>query len=197
MFSHLYSQLTNLIHQRIRVTLLMVLVAVSLWFISSPFNALAAIDDDRFDGNIFALYAGNGSLVPSPVTLAESLQGERPTLVTYYLEDSSDCKKFSAVISEIQAYYGRVIDIIPVNVDSIPLQGPFSSTEPGAYYRGKIPQTVLFNAKGEKVLDVVGRADFQVFDDALRQVFDLLPRSESVELKRRRSLNEVNAELVK
>jgi hypothetical protein len=197
MFSYLYPQLENLLHRRIRATLLMVLVGVSLWFISSPFSALAAIDDDRFDGNIFALYAGNGSLVPSPVTLAESFQGERPTLVTYYLEDSSDCKKFSAVISEIQAYYGRVIDIIPVNVDSIPLQGPFGSTEPGAYYRGKIPQTVLFNAKGEKVLDVAGRADFQVFDDALRQVFDLLPRSESVELKRRRSLNEVNAELVK
>jgi hypothetical protein len=197
MFSSLYPQLKNLIHRRIRVTLLMVLVVFSLWFISSPFSALAAIDDDRFDGNIFALYAGNGSLVPSPVSLAESLQGERPTLVTYYLEDSSDCKKFSAVISEIQAYYGRVIDIIPVNVDSIPLQGPFGFTEPGAYYRGKIPQTVLFDAKREKVLDVVGRADFQVFDDALRQVFDLLPRSESVELKRRRSLNEVNAELVK
>lgn len=197
MLAHLHQQLKNLVYHRLRASLLMGLVMVSLWLFTSPLNAFAAIDDDRFDGNIFALYAGNGSLVPPQVTFADSLKSERPTLVTYYLEDSSDCKKFSAVVSEIQAYYGRAIDIIPVNVDSIPLQGPFSATEPGAYYRGKIPQTILFNARGEKILDVVGKADFQVFDDALRQVFDLLPRSESAELKRRRPLNEVNAELVK
>jgi hypothetical protein len=172
-------------------------VMVSLLLLSYPPTALAAIDDDRFDGNIFALYAGNGSLVPSQVTFADSLKSERPTLVTYYLEDSSDCKKFSAVISEIQAYYGRVIDIIPVNVDSLPLEGSFSATESGAYYHGKLPQTILFDASGAKVLDVFGKADFQVFDDALRQLFDLLPRTESVDLKRRRPLNEVNAELVK
>jgi len=38
-------------------------------------TALASINDDRFDGNIFVLYGGNGSLVPPKVTLAKSLAG--------------------------------------------------------------------------------------------------------------------------
>jgi len=49
--------------------------------------ALASIDD-RFDGNIFVLYGGNGSLVPPKVTLAKSLAGDRPTLLVFYVDDS-------------------------------------------------------------------------------------------------------------
>ncbi|NJM76788.1 MAG: thioredoxin family protein [Acaryochloridaceae cyanobacterium RU_4_10] len=159
-------------------------------------NAWAGIQDDRFDGNIFALYAGNGSLVPPKVTLAKSLSSERPTLLTFYIDDSRDCKQFSAIISQIQAYYGRVLDFIPIDVDSIPVKASYDPTEPGYYYKGKVPQTLVFDISGKQVLDVVGRGRFEQFDDVLRNVFDLLPRSESVELKRR-ALNEVNAELVK
>lgn len=159
-------------------------------------SAWAGIQDDRYDGNIFALYAGNGSLVPPKVTLAKSLSGERPTLLTFYIDDSQDCKQFSAVISQIQAYYGRVLDFIPVNVDSIPVQASYDPTEAGYYYKGKVPQTLVFDISGKQVLDVVGKGSFEQFDDVLRKVFDLLPRSESPELKRR-ALNEVNAELVK
>jgi hypothetical protein len=159
-------------------------------------SASASLQDDRFDGNIFALYAGNGSLVPPQLTLAQSFKGERPTILTFYIEDSQDCKQFSATVSELQAYYGRAADIIPVNVDSIPFKATYSTDEPGYYYTGKVPQTLIFNASGQKVLDSVGRATFEQFDTKLREVFNLLPRSESVEL-RRRPLNEVNAELVK
>lgn len=158
--------------------------------------ASASLLDDRFDGNIFALYAGNGSLVPPQLTLAQSFKGERPTILTFYIEDSQDCKQFSAIISQLQAYYGRAADIIPINVDAIPVQSSYSTDEPGYYYSGKVPQTLIFDASGKKVLDVVGRATFEQFDDQLREVFNLLPRSESVELKRR-PFNEVNAELVK
>jgi hypothetical protein len=156
-------------------------------------SASASLQDDRFDGNIFALYAGNGSLVPPQLTLSQSFKGERPTILTFYIEDSQDCKQFSATVSELQAYYGRAADIIPVNVDSIPLKVSYSTDEPGYYYTGKVPQTLIFNTSGQKVLDVVGKASFEQFDNTLREVFNLLPRSESVELKRR-PLNEVNAE---
>jgi hypothetical protein len=159
-------------------------------------SAWAGIQDDRYDGNIFALYAGNGSLVPPKVTLAKSLSSERPTLLTFYIDDSQDCKQFSAIISQIQAYYGRVLDFIPVNVDSIPVKASYDPTEPGYYYKGKVPQTLVFDISGKQVLDVVGKGAFEPFDDVLRNVFDLLPRSESPELKRR-SINEVNADLVK
>jgi hypothetical protein len=156
-------------------------------------SASATLQDDRYDGNIFALYAGNGSLVPPQLTLAQSLKGQRPTILTFYIEDSQDCKQFSATVSELQAYYGRAADIVPVNVDSIPFKASYSTDEPGYYYNGKVPQTLIFDASGQKVLDVVGKATFEQFDTKLRQVFNLLPRSESVEL-RRRPLNEVNAE---
>ncbi len=159
-------------------------------------SAKATLLDDRYDGNIFALYAGNGSLVPPQLTLSQSFKGERPTILTFYIEDSQDCKQFSAIISELQAYYGRATDIIPVNVDSIPFQASYSTDEPGYYYTGKVPQTLIFDASGQKVLDVVGKTTFDQFDNRLREVFNLLPRSESVEL-RHRTLNEVNAELIK
>jgi hypothetical protein len=156
--------------------------------------AWASIQDDRFDGNIFALYAGNGSLVPPKVTLAQSLKGERPTILTFYIEDSKDCKQFSARVSQLQAYYGRAVDILPINVDSIPVQTSYTPNELGYYYTGQVPQTIIFNADGEKVLDVIGKASFEQFDDILRGIFNLLPREDSLTLKRR-PLNEVNAEL--
>jgi hypothetical protein len=173
-----------------------VLIVFSL-SIAAPNIAQASLQDDHFDGNIFALYAGNGSLVPPRVTLAQSLSGERPTLLTFYVEDSKDCKQFSNVVSELQAYYGRVIDFIPVNVDSIPAEASsYTPQDPGFYYTGKVPQTLIFDASGKKIVEVVGKGTFNEFDDALREIFNLLPRTESVEL-RRRPLNEVNAELVK
>jgi hypothetical protein len=159
-------------------------------------SASASLQDDRFDGNIFALYAGNGSLVPPQLTLAQSFKGERPTILTFYIEDSQDCKQFSATVSELQAYYGRAADIIPINVDAIPLKASYSNDEPGYYYRGKVPQTLVFDVSGQKVLDIVGKTTFEPFDNKLREIFNLLPRSESIELKRR-PFNEVNAEIVK
>ena len=165
--------------------------------LAMPNTAHASLQDDHFDGNIFALYAGNGSLVPPRVTLAQSFSGTRPTLLTFYIEDSKDCKQFSNVVSELQAYYGKVIDFIPVNVDSIPAEASsYTPQDPGFYYKGKVPQTLLFDASGKKIIEVVGKGNFNQFDDSLREIFNLLPRTESVVLKRR-PLNEVNAELVK
>jgi hypothetical protein len=173
---------------------------VLIWFFISvavPSMAHATLQDDHFDGNVFALYAGNGSIVPPRVTLAESLKSTRPTLLTFYIEDSSDCKQFSNIVSQLQAYYGKVVEFIPINVDSIPVgMGSYTSQEPGFYYQGKVPQTLIFDASGKKIIDIVGKGTFNEFDDSLRQIFNLFPRTESVELKRR-PLNEVNAELVK
>jgi hypothetical protein len=159
-------------------------------------NVSADLKDDRFDGNIFALYAGNGSLVPPQFTLAQSFKGDRPTILTFYIDDSQDCKQFSTTVSELQAYYGRAADIIPINVDAIPVKASYEPDEPGHYYSGQVPQTLVFDASGQRVLNVVGKANFEQFDDKLREVFNLFPRSESVELKRR-PFNEINAELVK
>lgn len=158
--------------------------------------ALAGLNDDQFDGNIFVLYAGNGSLVPSRVKLVDSLKRERPILMVFYVDDSKDCKQFAAVVSRLQEPYGRAASIIPVDVDSLPLKSHYEPTEPGYYYKGLVPQTVVINQKGKVVLNETGQVAYERVDDVFRDVFDLLPRAESVELKRR-SFNEFNTELTK
>ncbi|WP_199192200.1 thylakoid membrane photosystem I accumulation factor [Chlorogloea sp. CCALA 695] len=158
-------------------------------------TANAEIDTDRFEGNIFVLYAGNGSLVPSKVTLAESIAGARPTILVYYVDDSSDCKLYAITVSNMQAFYGRVADIIPVNVDAIPVQSSYKPTEAGYYYKDIVPQVVILDKSGKVVFDRQGQVPYEQVDDKLRQVFNLLPREESKELKLR-PVNEFNNELV-
>lgn len=158
-------------------------------------SALAGLNDDDFNGNIFVLYAGNGSLVPSRVTLAESLKREKPALLVFYVDDSSDCKQYATVISRLQEPYGREATFIPVSVDSLPLKSEYAPTEPGYYYEGLVPQTVIIDQKGKVVLNETGQVPYERADDVFRQVFNLLPRSESIELKRR-TFNEFNSELV-
>lgn len=157
--------------------------------------AYAVLTDDHFDGNIFPLYAGNGSLVPPKVTLAEALRRQRPVLLAFYVDDSSDCKAFVSVISRLDEFYGWAADMIPVSVDMIPEKASYEPTEPGYYYKGYVPQTVVLDQTGKVLLDATGSVAYEQIDDVLREVFDLLPRSESVELKRR-SVNEVTTELV-
>lgn len=157
--------------------------------------AQATLNDDNFDGNIFALYAGNGSLVPPRVTLAQSRERQRPTLLVFFVDDSRDCKRFSSTISQLQAFYGKAADFLPIVADSLPLEPVADPLQPAHYYRGVVPQTVLIDQSGKVLLDRAGQVSFEELDDRFRAVFNLLPRSESVEL-RRREVNEVNVELV-
>ena len=156
--------------------------------------ALASLTDDRYEGNIFVLYGGNGSLVPAKTNLAASLTQKKPALLVFYLDDSRDCKQFAIVVSQLQAFYGRAASFVPVNVDTLRPDINYPPTEPGYYYKGLVPQTVLIDQAGEVAFDAEGKVSFEQVDDVLRKVFDLLPRSESVELKRR-SVNEFSTEL--
>ena len=184
------------VRQSVCRVLVSVLLVISCWLgISAP-AAMAGLNDDRYDGDIFALYAGNGSLVPPKVTLEQAFQRKRPSLLVLYIDDSSDCKQYSTVISQLQGFYGRAADLIPVRVDSLPSKSRYAPTEPGYYYKGVVPQTVLFDASGKPVLNEKGILAFETIDDKFRQVFDLLPRSQSVELKRRQ-VNEVTTELAR
>lgn len=176
------------------MAVLLTTVACVLLVAASP--ALAGLTDDRYDGDIFALYAGNGSLVPPRVTLEQALQRDRPTLLVLYTDDSSDCKAYASVVSQLQAFYGRAANLLAIRVDSIMPKPAYEPTEPGYYYQGVVPQTVLFDRSGKVVLNEKGAIAFERVDDTFREVFNLLPRSESVELKRR-PVNEINTELAK
>jgi hypothetical protein len=173
LYRSIHTSLTKLL-----VTAILV-VAYSCLLISP---ALANIDDDKYDGNVFVLYAGNGSLVPARISLADSLKTKKPSLIVFYIDDSSDCKKYSGVISQLQAYYGKAASFVPVTVDSLDIDRKYANTEEGYYYKGKVR------------LDESGQLSFEKIDDSFREVFNLLPRSESVVLKKR-IFNEYNSEL--
>lgn len=179
-----------------RVCTWFLLLLGCLFVLGMP-SALAGIKDDRFEGNVFVLYGGNASLVPPKENLEKSLrQSDRATLLVLYIDDCSDCKQFAPVVSRLQAFYGRATNIIPVNVDTIQPKSSYAPTEAGYYYEGVVPQTVVFDRTGKVVLDKKGQIPYEQIDDTLREVFDLLPRSESVELKRR-PVNEFSSELSK
>jgi hypothetical protein len=173
---------------------LTVILAGSLWW-GTMAPAEASLDDDRLDGNIFVVYAGNGSLVPAKLSLAQSLAGETPTVLVYYLDDSRDAKQFAFVVSRVQEFYGRAANIIPISVDKIPAKNVYQPNEEGYYYKGYVPQTVIFDQTGKVVFDDKGLVPYEKLDDALRKVFSLVPRSQSSKLQQR-TFNEFNSELV-
>jgi hypothetical protein len=173
---------------------LILAVAIS-WLLALGMRpAFAGINDDHYDGNIFALYGGNGSLVPPRVDLSDSFLRKKPALLVFYVDDSRDCKQYATVVSNLQQYYGRAADFIPVSADSLPAKPSDSLEEPGHYYEGVVPQTVLLDESGKVAFNAKGLVAFEEVDDAFRKVFDLLPRTESVPLKRR-MVNEFNTEL--
>lgn len=176
---------------KIPLFLAIVLFSLSLLIISP---AQASLTDDHEDGNIFALYAGNGSLVPPRESLKESFARNRPVLLTFYVDDSRDCKKFAGIISQLQQYYGKVAAFTPINADAIPVKPSYDTNEPGYYYSGFLPQTVILDQKGKVVFNGKGQVKYEALDDVLRKVFNLLPRTESPELKQR-AFNEINTEL--
>ena len=98
-----FPQLT-IVRSAITCVLSILLAALSWIQLLGVPPALASLNDDRFDGNIFALYGGNGALVPPKVTLAQALRRDKPVLLVFYLDDSRDCKQYSTVVSQLQAF---------------------------------------------------------------------------------------------
>ena len=186
------ARLSRWLNRRLTIVALSMLLCLLSLSLAIP-GAMAALEDDRYDGDIFALYAGNGALIPPRSTLQNSLKVGKPTVVVYYLDDSSDCKTYSLTVSRIQEFYGRAMDISAVRVDALPLKEKYEPTEEGYYYKGYVPQTVIFDATGKVRLDEIGNVSYEKIDDTLRQIFDLVPREDSGPLKRRR-INEVTTE---
>ena len=172
---------------------LLLLLAVGLGFGSA---AEASLDNDRYDGNIFSLYAGNGSLVPPRSSLALALEQHRVAVVVYYLDDSSVSKRFAPVVSELQRLWGNSVELIPLVTDPLqnrPDQGP---SDPAHYWHGHIPQVVVFSPEGRVLLDQEGQVPLDTINDAISEATGItIPeefrRSTTV------SINELNAEVVR
>ena len=157
--------------------------------------AWAGLDDDRYDGNIFALYAGNGSLVPPRSSLAEARADGRVAVVVYYLDDSSVSKRFAPVVSELQRQWGNSIELIPLVTDPLqdrPAGGP---DDPATYWKGTIPQVVVFDRRGAVIFDASGAVGSDAINAAVSRATGIPLQPGAVSLATE-SFNELNSEVV-
>jgi hypothetical protein len=174
--------------------LLCLLLTSSLWW-APCWPALASLSNNNYDGNIYALYAGNGSLVPPRSTLAQAMADQRPAVVVYFLDDASASKRFAAEVSELQRLWGNSIELIPLATDPLQNRSDDGPTDPAHYWKGVVPQVVVFNSQGELVFDASGQVDPDALNQAISQVTGIaLPESERSSTTI--SFNELNSEVV-
>ena len=131
-------------------------ILIALIFLS-PYKANASRDSNSYDGNIFPIYAGNGSIVPPQTNLQESLKNQRVTVLFFYLDDSSDSKAMAPIISGLDLIWRNNIDIIALTTDELQNKEKSDSPiEPNYYWNGLIPQTIIINSDGEVKYDKNG-----------------------------------------
>lgn len=157
--------------------------------------AWASRDTDSYDGNIFALYAGNGALVPPRMTLAEALSGERPVLLAFYLDDSAASKAFAPLLSDLQGRWGRVVELIALASDPYSPDPAAASDDPSHYWSGVVPQLLVIDGDGRVRFNGQGRIDEQAVEQALAAVTGL-PAAADGARRRTESFNEYNSEMV-
>ena len=181
-----------------RMAGLLLVLVLSLGSAVAP--VAASLENDHFDGNIFALYAGNGSLVPPRSSLALALEQHRVAVVVYYLDDSSVSKRFAPVVSELQRIWGNNIELIPLVTDPLHPGGKsaaadLSAGDPSRYWSGLIPQVVVFNRSGAVAFDASGQVEVDAINAAVSQATDL-PLPALSGQGSTRSFNELNSEVV-
>jgi len=178
-----------LLHRLFGLVLLVLIAAAGV----SP--ALAALTTNSYDGNIYALYAGNGSLVPPRSSLEQAMADHRAAVVVYYLDDSADSKQFSPVLNELQRLWGRSVELIPLTTDALQNRPETGPTDPAHYWKGEIPQVVVFDPQGEVILEGSGQVDIDAINAALTRATGLDPTA-GAGTSTTRSFNELNSEVV-
>ena len=151
----------------------------------------SARDTNSYDGNIFPIYAGNGSLVPPASTLSESLKNERTSVLVFYLDDSYTSKQFAPVVSGIKLLWSSSIDLIPLSIDELDNDDNKTFKDPGYYWHGKIPQIVILDGKGNVLLDKEGQVSFDDINAAITKGTGLKKPDFDLTVK---SFNEYNSE---
>ena len=168
-----------------------ILTSLLIFFTISVTPAHSARDTNSYDGNIYPIYAGNGSLVPPPSTLTESLKNERTSILVFYLDDSATSKQFAPVVSGIKLLWSSSIDLIPLSIDEIDNDDAKTFKDPGFYWHGNIPQLVILDGKGNILLDKEGQVSFDEINDAITKGTGLKKPDFDLTVK---SFNEYNSE---
>jgi hypothetical protein len=171
------------------------LLTVVLGLLWAPGEAVASLENDRYDGNIFALYAGNGSLVPPRSSLAQSLEEHRVAVLVYYLDDSRVSKQFSPVVSELQRVWGNAVDLIPLVTDPLQNRPDGGVADPARYWDGTIPQVVVIDGTGRVVFDRHGQVNVDAINTAVSEATGI-PMAPGSGNSATLSFNELNSEVV-
>lgn len=176
-----------------RLALALLLLVLPL--VAAP-PARAALGNDTYDGNIYALYAGNGSLVPPRSTLSQALAQGRTAVVVYYLDDDAASKRFAPVVSELQRLWGNSVELIPLVTDPLQNRPDDGPGDPAHYWRGYTPQVVVLAGDGRVLLDAEGQVELEAINEAVSEATGIeLPeafRGSGATV----SFNELNAEVV-
>lgn len=172
---------------------LLLTLGLQLGLVAGP--AHASLTSNSYDGNIYALYAGNGSLVPPRSSLEQALADQRPAVVIYYLDDDAASKQFSPVVSELQRLWGNQIELIPLTTDSLQNRPDRGPSDPAHYWKGLLPQVVVFNASGKVLLDASGQVPLLPINEAISEATGITLPAELAS-GNLRSFNELNAEVV-
>ena len=131
------------------------LLILLIFFSSYPVNA--SRNTNSYDGNIFPIYAGNGSIVPPQTSLKDSLKNKRISVLFFYLDDSSDSKAMAPVISGLDLIWSNNIDLIALTTDELQIEDSVSDpNQPNYYWNGLIPQTIILSSSGEVEFDKNG-----------------------------------------
>ena len=174
--------------------LIKVIKAITAIFLLTQFfitPANAARDTNSYDGNIYPIYAGNGSLVPPPNTLENSLKNERTSVIVFYLDDSATSKAFAPVVSGIKLLWSSAVDLLPLTTDELQKENSSDPKEPSYYWHGNIPQVVILDGQGNVLLDEEGQVSIDNINNAISKGTGIDIPEFDITIK---SFNEYNSE---
>jgi len=149
---------------------------------------------DSYDGNIFPIYAGNGSLVPPQSSLKESIQNKRVSILFFYLDDSADSKALAPVIAGLDLIWKNNIDIIPLTTDELQNKDFTDPLEEGFYWNGYIPQTIILDETGSVRFDKNGLLDIDEINKIISEIKGIKLEDSSFSVE---SFNEYNSQISK
>ena len=149
---------------------------------------------DSYDGNIFPIYAGNGSLVPPQTSLKESLQNKRVSILFFYLDDSADSKALAPIIAGLDLIWKNNIDIIPLTTDELQNKDFTDPLEEGYYWNGLIPQTIILDETGSVKFDKNGLLDLDEVNKVISEIKGIKLEDSSFTVE---SFNEYNSQISK
>ena len=170
-------------------TLIILLASISI-----NLSANASRVTDSYDGNIFPIYAGNGSIVPPLTSLRESIKNNRISILFFYLDDSSDSKALAPLISGLDLIWRNSIDIIAITTDELQNKEKLDPNEEIYYWNGLIPQTVILDGAGNIKFDKNGIFDIDEVNSIISEIKGIEYNKSSFSIE---SFNEYNSRISK